>query len=39
MEDSAITWAANNPYCIGAIALLIIGGGIMLAIDCWQKWH
>ena len=38
MEYDAITWVANNPYCIAAIAILIFGGGIMLAIDCWHKW-
>lgn len=39
MNESAITWAANNPYCIAAIALVIIGGYIMLAIDCYKKWR
>lgn len=39
MKDSAVTWIANNPYCIAAIDLVIFGGLIMLAIDCWQKWH
>ena len=34
MEDSAITWVANNYYCIAAIALVI-----MFAIDCCQKWR
>lgn len=39
MEDSAIAWVANNPYCIAAIAIVEFGGLIMLAIDCWQKWR
>ena len=39
MEDNAITWVANNPYCIAAIALVGLGGLIMLVVDCWQKWR
>ena len=36
--ESGFDFVANNPYCIAAIALLIIIGCIALAIDCWQKW-
>ena len=37
MEYDAITWVANNPYCIMAIGVIIIGGFIAFAIDCWRK--
>lgn len=31
-------FVANDPYCIAAIGIVIIGGCIALLIDCWQKW-
>ena len=39
MEDSALTWMVNNPYCVTAIALVGFGWVIAIAVDCWQKWH
>jgi len=34
MENSAITWVANNYYYIAAIALAIV-----FAIDCCHEWR
>lgn len=39
MTDSALTWMMNDPYCIASMAVVVIGGCIALAVDCWRKWH
>lgn len=39
MDNNVITWVANNIYCVATIVLVVFGGLIVLAIDCWQKWH
>lgn len=38
MPDNALTWMMNDPYCIVAMAV-VISGCIVLAVDCWRKWH
>lgn len=39
MEDSALIWMMNNPYCVTAIVLVVFCGIIALVVDCWQKWR
>lgn len=39
MDESALTWAMNNPYCIALLGIVIIVGCVAVAIDCWKKWH
>lgn len=39
MNDSALSWMMNDPYCVVAMAVVVIGGCIALAVDCWRNWH
>ena len=39
MSESALSWMMNDPYCVVAMTVVVIGGCIALAVDCWRKWH
>ena len=38
MPGSALTQMMNDPYCIVAMAVVVISGFIALAVDCWRKY-
>ena len=39
MTGSALSRMMNDPYCVVAMAVVVIGGCIALAVDWWRKWH
>lgn len=37
MDDSAIDWFANNPYCIAIMCILGVVCLIVFILDVWHK--